>query len=91
MCRDHLRALRRLASASGQALSSINARRADETRALPISGRIFVNGENLIGVRQTRWDPLLLLILAVDARWTVDAWVLLEGRNINGGRAYPAK
>ena len=22
--------------------------------------RLFVNGENLTGVRQTRWDPLLL-------------------------------
>ena len=47
--------------------------------------RLFVNGENLSGVRQTRWDPLLRPTRAVDGRWTVDAWVPLEGRNINGG------
>jgi outer membrane receptor for ferrienterochelin and colicins len=47
--------------------------------------RLFVNGENLTGVRQTRWDPLLLTTRAVDGRWTVDAWAPLEGRNINGG------
>ena len=47
--------------------------------------RLFVNGENLTGVRQTRWDPLLLTARAVDGRWTVDAWAPLEGRNVNGG------
>ena len=47
--------------------------------------RLFVNGENLSGVRQTRWDPLLRPTRAVDGRWTVDAWAPLEGRNINGG------
>ena len=47
--------------------------------------RIFVNGENLTGVRQTRWDPLLLPARAVDGRWTVDAWAPLDGRTINGG------
>ena len=47
--------------------------------------RLFVNGENLTGVRQTRWDPLLLSTRAADGRWTVDAWAPLEGRNINGG------
>ena len=47
--------------------------------------RLFVNGENLTGVRQTRWDPLLLTTRAADGRWTVDAWAPLEGRNINGG------
>jgi len=47
--------------------------------------RLFINGENLTGVRQTRWDPLLRPSRAVDGRWTVDAWAPLEGRNINGG------
>jgi iron complex outermembrane receptor protein len=47
--------------------------------------RLFVNGENLTGVRQTRWDPLLRRTRAADGRWTVDAWAPLEGRNINGG------
>jgi iron complex outermembrane receptor protein len=47
--------------------------------------RLFINLENLTGVRQTRWDPLLRPARAVDGRWTVDAWAPLEGRNINGG------
>jgi iron complex outermembrane receptor protein len=47
--------------------------------------RLFVNGENLSGVRQTRWDPSLRPSRAVDGRWTVDAWAPLEGRTINGG------
>ncbi len=47
--------------------------------------RFFVNGENLSGVRQSKWDPLLRPARAVDGRWTVDAWAPLEGRNINGG------
>ena len=46
---------------------------------------LFVNGENLTGVRQTRWDPLVRPARAPDGRWTVDAWAPLEGRNINGG------
>ena len=47
--------------------------------------RVFINGENLTGVRQTRWDPLIRSTRAADGRWTVDAWAPLEGRNINGG------
>ena len=47
--------------------------------------RLFANGENLSGVRQTRWDRLLRPTRAVAGRWTVDAWAPLEGRNINGG------
>jgi iron complex outermembrane receptor protein len=47
--------------------------------------RLFVNGENLTDVRQTRWDPLLRPTRAPDGRWTVDAWAPLEGRTINGG------
>lgn len=47
--------------------------------------RLFINGENLTGVRQTRWDPLLRPTRAADGRWTVDAWAPLEGRTINGG------
>jgi iron complex outermembrane receptor protein len=47
--------------------------------------RLFVNGENLTGVRQTKWDPLVRPSRAADGRWTVDAWAPLEGRNINGG------
>jgi outer membrane receptor for ferrienterochelin and colicins len=47
--------------------------------------RLFVNGENLSGVRQTRFDPLIRPTRGADGRWTVDAWAPLEGRNINGG------
>jgi outer membrane receptor for ferrienterochelin and colicins len=47
--------------------------------------RLFINGENLTGVRQSRWDPLLRPDRAADGRWTVDAWAPLEGRTVNGG------
>jgi len=47
--------------------------------------RVFINGENLTGVRQTRWQPLVRPDRARDGRWTVDAWAPLEGRNVNGG------
>jgi outer membrane receptor for ferrienterochelin and colicins len=47
--------------------------------------RLFINGENLTGVRQTKWDPLIRPTRAPDGRWTVDAWSPLEGRNVNGG------
>lgn len=47
--------------------------------------RLFVNGENLTDVRQTKWDPLIRPSRAGDGRWTVDAWAPLEGRTINGG------
>jgi outer membrane receptor for ferrienterochelin and colicins len=44
-----------------------------------------VNGENLTGVRQTSYDPMLRPTRAADGRWTVDAWAPLEGTNVNGG------
>jgi outer membrane receptor for ferrienterochelin and colicins len=47
--------------------------------------RVFINGENLTGVRQTRWDPIVRPSRSVDGRWTVDAWAPQEGRNVNGG------
>jgi iron complex outermembrane receptor protein len=47
--------------------------------------RLFINGENLTSVRQTRWDALLRPSQAPDGRWTVDGWAPLEGRNINAG------
>jgi iron complex outermembrane receptor protein len=46
---------------------------------------LFINGENLTGVRQTDWDPLLRPSRGVDGRWTVDAWAPLDGRVVNGG------
>ena len=47
--------------------------------------RLFINGENLTGVRQTEWDPLIRPTRAGDGRWTVDAWAPLDGVNVNGG------
>ena len=47
--------------------------------------RVFINGENLTGIRQTKWQPLERPLRGVDGRMTVDAWAPLEGRNINGG------
>lgn len=47
--------------------------------------RLFLNAENLTGVRQSRWDQLLRPERAADGRWTVDAWAPLEGRVLNGG------
>jgi outer membrane receptor for ferrienterochelin and colicins len=46
---------------------------------------LFVNGENLTNVRQTRYDPLIRPTRAGDGRWTVDAWAPLDGVNVNGG------
>ena len=46
---------------------------------------LFVNGENLTDVRQTRWQPLIRPDRAPDGRWTVDAWAPLDGRTVNGG------
>lgn len=47
--------------------------------------RVFLNGENITGVRQTRWDSLLRPSQGLDGRWTVDAWTPLDGRVLNGG------
>lgn len=46
---------------------------------------LFVNAENLLDVRQTKYDPLLLSQRAPNGSWTVDAWAPLAGRVINGG------
>jgi len=54
-----------------------------EKRIGPI--RLFINGENLTNIRQTRYDSLLRPQQHLDGRWTVDAWAPLEGRVINGG------
>jgi iron complex outermembrane receptor protein len=46
---------------------------------------LFVNAENILGVRQTRFDPLLLPRRAPDGRWTVDVWAPTDGFAVNGG------
>jgi iron complex outermembrane receptor protein len=46
---------------------------------------LFLNAENLTGVHQTHFDPLLLPAQAADGRWTTDVWAPLEGRVFNAG------
>lgn len=46
---------------------------------------LFANAENLLDVRQTKYDPLLLPQRAASGEWTVDAWAPLEGFILNGG------
>ena len=46
---------------------------------------LFVNAENLLNVRQTRYDPLLLPQRAPSGEWTVDAWAPLDGFTVNTG------
>lgn len=47
--------------------------------------RLFVNAENLLNVRQTKYDPLIRPTRAPDGRWTVDAWAPTDGFTVNGG------
>lgn len=47
--------------------------------------RVFLNAENLLDVRQTKYDPVLLPQRAADGRWTVDAWAPTDGFVLNGG------
>ena len=47
--------------------------------------RVFLNLENLLGVRQTKKDPIVRPSRAPDGRWTVDAWSPLEGFVANAG------
>jgi iron complex outermembrane receptor protein len=47
--------------------------------------RLFVNAENLGGVRQTRTAPLVLPARGAGGRWTTDVWAPLEGRTVNAG------
>jgi iron complex outermembrane receptor protein len=46
---------------------------------------VFINAENLLDVRQTNEEPVVLPARRPDGRWLVDAWAPLEGRVVNGG------
>jgi iron complex outermembrane receptor protein len=46
---------------------------------------VFVNGENLGNVRQTRVAPLVRPAAGPGGRWTTDAWAPLEGAVVNAG------
>jgi iron complex outermembrane receptor protein len=47
--------------------------------------RLFVNAENILNVRQTKYDPLVRRRRAADGRWTVDVWAPTDGFVVNGG------
>lgn len=47
--------------------------------------RVFINAENLLGLRQTSSEPLLLPARGEGGRWTTDVWGPLEGRVMNAG------
>jgi iron complex outermembrane receptor protein len=49
------------------------------------SATVFLNGEDLTGVRQTRWDRLLLPSQDPTGRWTTPEWAPLDGRTLNAG------
>jgi iron complex outermembrane receptor protein len=46
---------------------------------------VFLNAENLLDVRQTREESVVLPSRRPDGRWMVDAWAPLDGRVFNGG------
>lgn len=46
---------------------------------------VFVNAENLLDVRQTREELVVLPARRPDGRWLVDAWAPLDGRVFNAG------
>jgi iron complex outermembrane receptor protein len=46
---------------------------------------LFMNAENLLDIRQTDDDPLLLPQRAADGRWTTDVWKPLDGLMVNAG------
>jgi iron complex outermembrane receptor protein len=47
--------------------------------------RLFANAENILDVRQTRYDRLLLPARTPAGSWTVDAWSPLDGFTVNVG------
>jgi len=46
---------------------------------------LFVNAENLLNVRQTKEDPLVLPEQAPSGRWTTDIWSRNDGFTVNAG------
>ena len=53
--------------------------------------RVFVNAENLLGYRQTRYDRLVLPARGLGGRWTTDVWGPLEGRVANFGLRFDSR
>ncbi|MGJ8564734.1 MAG: TonB-dependent receptor plug domain-containing protein [Alphaproteobacteria bacterium] len=46
---------------------------------------VFLNAENLLNVRQTKEDPLVLPARAPDGQWTTSIWSRNDGFILNGG------
>ncbi|KAA5804720.1 TonB-dependent receptor [Alkalicaulis satelles] len=46
---------------------------------------VFLNAENILDIRQSRYDPLVRPSRAADGRWSVDAWAPTDGFVVNGG------
>ena len=49
---------------------------------------LFVNAENLLNVRQTKEDPLVLPEQARSGRWTTNIWSRNDGFTVNAGIRY---
>jgi outer membrane receptor for ferrienterochelin and colicins len=47
--------------------------------------QLFMNGENLLNVRQTWYDSLVRPAPDAGGRWTTEAWAPLDGRVVNVG------
>jgi iron complex outermembrane receptor protein len=47
--------------------------------------RVWINAENLLDVRQTKYDPLVRPSRGFGGRWTTDVWAPLDGRTANLG------
>ena len=45
----------------------------------------FINAENILNVRQTREDSLLLPVRSAHGQWTTDIWSRNDGFIVNGG------
>ncbi|GMV06339.1 MAG: hypothetical protein AMXMBFR53_26150 [Gemmatimonadota bacterium] len=58
-------------------------------RRLASGVRVFLNAENLLDARQTRWTPLVRPAADPRGRWTTEVWAPLEGRMFNGGVRVP--
>lgn len=46
---------------------------------------LFLNLENILDIRQTKYDPLVRPLRAPDGRWTVDVWAPTDGFVANAG------
>lgn len=50
--------------------------------------KIFLSAQNMTGVRQTTYEPIVLAARGPGGRWTTDEWAPLAGRVINGGMRF---